>query len=339
MKKLLDRLSKFYKLWLAKIKANKKAKPISTTKLLRRRVPQFVILTLKVFIVGCVVYIILSLATAYFIYARHLENGFTQSVEKIVPYPAAVVDNNTISLHRLRWNVTALEKYNEVNHYTATHAEIQKSVLDQVSDRILYRKYLKENGVEVSKNSVDLYVAEISKQVGGEENLLKYLQDNYGSDFTIEKFRVWAKELLYESAIQEKYLTRVSLKHIVLVVPEGSTDVQIAEIQKKALEVKSKITDVNNFAAIAKEYSEDAASRDKGGDIGTTVRGVRTPDYFTKEFEDAVFALPVGAVSDPIRSSKGWHLVIVDKKEGSIDQSMADFTETLKSKAKIKYLL
>ena len=317
----------------------KKIKPVSTVKLLRRRVPHFIVVIGKVFLVGCIIYLVLGLSTAYLIFNKKMENGFTRAIEAITPYPAAVVDNNTISLHRLRWNVAALEKYNEVNNLSGGHKEIQQKVLDQISSRILYRKYLESSGVEVTNKNVDQYVAEISKQVGGEENMLDYLKNNYGADFTMDQFRVWAKELLYESAIQDKMLVKISLRHILISIPDGASDVQIANAQKKANDVKAKLTDTANFATVAKEFSEDAASRDKGGDIGTTVRGSNKPDYFTKDFENAVFALPVGVVSDPIRSPKGWHIVIVDKKDGTIDQSMEEFTQSLKNKAKIHYFL
>ena len=73
--------------------------------------------------------------------------------------------------------------------------------------------------------------------------------------------------------------------------------------------IKSKIDKGENFETLAKKYSK-CPSSENGGDLGYFERG-----QMVKEFEDAAFALPVGKVSNPIKTQFGWHLIkVYDKK-------------------------
>lgn len=61
-----------------------------------------------------------------------------------------------------------------------------------------------------------------------------------------------------------------------------------------------------DFAAVAKEVSQDPGSKNKGGDLGWVSAGM-----MVAPFEDAMFALEAGAVSEPVETQFGWHLIQV----------------------------
>jgi len=61
-----------------------------------------------------------------------------------------------------------------------------------------------------------------------------------------------------------------------------------------------------DFGAVASELSTDTTTKPNGGDLGYAPRGI-----YVKPFEDAAFALPVGAVSDPVQTEFGWHIIKV----------------------------
>ena len=63
-----------------------------------------------------------------------------------------------------------------------------------------------------------------------------------------------------------------------------------------------------SFESLAQEYSK-CMSREKGGNLGFFKRG-----QMVKPFEDAAFSLPVGVVSDPVKTEYGWHLIKVTSK-------------------------
>ena len=98
----------------------------------------------------------------------------------------------------------------------------------------------------------------------------------------------------------------------------GMTDSQIQEIRKKAEDVAKKAKS-GDFAALAKQSSEDENTKDKGGDLGWIVRGQTVP-----EFEAAAFKLPKGSVSDVITTPYGLLIIKVLEQESARTQSLEE---------------
>jgi peptidyl-prolyl cis-trans isomerase C len=83
----------------------------------------------------------------------------------------------------------------------------------------------------------------------------------------------------------------------------------LVESHDKAREVYEKLAHGGDFARLAKEYSKDPGSKDQGGDLGFFGRGQMVP-----QFEEAVFRLKKGEVSEPFESQFGWHIVRLDDR-------------------------
>lgn len=77
----------------------------------------------------------------------------------------------------------------------------------------------------------------------------------------------------------------------------------------QALEIKKAIDNGGSFGYYARNYSI-CPSGQNGGDLGYFQRG-----QMVKPFEDAAFSLPIGQVSDPVKTDFGWHLIIVDDRK------------------------
>lgn len=92
--------------------------------------------------------------------------------------------------------------------------------------------------------------------------------------------------------------------HILVRVAEGASDADRkaaeAKIRRIAAEAKAPGAD---FAALARKYSDDA-SKAQGGDLGWLGKGATVP-----EFEQALFALKPGQISEPVKTEFGWHLI------------------------------
>ncbi len=86
-------------------------------------------------------------------------------------------------------------------------------------------------------------------------------------------------------------------------------DLTDAEALAKAQEIRKKITDGGDFAAIAKTESDDTGSGANGGDLGTFGHG-----QMVAQFEEAVFSAPVGKVTEPVKTPFGYHLIEVQQQ-------------------------
>ena len=108
---------------------------------------------------------------------------------------------------------------------------------------------------------------------------------------------------------QYKVENRAHVEHI-LFKTIGKTDAEIAEIRQKAEEVLKKAKGGANFEDLAKKYSEDDATKPKGGDLGWIVEKQTVP-----EFEQAAFSVPKGQISDLVKTQYGFHIIKVLDRE------------------------
>lgn len=101
--------------------------------------------------------------------------------------------------------------------------------------------------------------------------------------------------------------SKVHARHILFILDEGLEEEQVLKKQQKAAEALAKIRDGAEFVEIARQYSEDVTAR-TGGDLGILEKGKMVP-----EFEEAVFSLKKGEVSDIVRSPYGLHIIQVEE--------------------------
>ena len=131
-------------------------------------------------------------------------------------------------------------------------------------------------------------------------------------------------KLQYQANIQQYQVpNRVHLEHI-LFMTGGKTDAEVEEIRKKAEDVLKQARKGGKFEDLAKKYSEDAA-KDKGGDIGWIGQGQALPEY-----EKAAFSLPVGSISDLVRTQIGIYIIKVLEKETAHTKPFDEVKESLR---------
>jgi peptidyl-prolyl cis-trans isomerase C len=88
---------------------------------------------------------------------------------------------------------------------------------------------------------------------------------------------------------------------------DGKKDLTEAEALAKITELRAKIVAGADFGEVAKENSDDKGSGANGGDLGSFGRGQMVP-----EFDKEAFLLPVGQMSQPVKSQFGYHLIKVE---------------------------
>jgi len=124
-------------------------------------------------------------------------------------------------------------------------------------------------------------------------------------------------KIRYQHDIQQYQVpNRVHAEHI-LFMTVGKTDAEVDEIKKKAEDVLKQVKKGTKFDELAKKYSEDPGSKEKGGDLGWLVQGQTVP-----EFEKVAFALPPSQVSDLVKTQYGFHIIKVLEKETAHTKSL-----------------
>jgi len=122
---------------------------------------------------------------------------------------------------------------------------------------------------------------------------------------------------------QYKVENRVHVEHI-LFKTVGMTDAEVAEVRKKAEDVLKQAKHGANFEDLAKKYSEDDATKAKGGDLGWIVEGQTVP-----EFQQAAFSLPKGAISDLVKTQYGFHIIKVLDHENAHTKSFEEVRDSI----------
>ncbi|MFI8692951.1 SurA N-terminal domain-containing protein [Stutzerimonas kunmingensis] len=152
----------------------------------------------------------------------------------------------------------------------------------------------------------------------GDEQIKEHYEANADRFRTPEQVIVEYVELKKESffdqvevsdeELQELYQKQIAnlaeqrrAAHILI---ETGGELSDDEAKAKIDEIATRVKNGDDFAAVAKEASQDPGSANEGGDLGFAGPGVYDP-----AFEDALYALNEGEVSAPVKSEFGWHII------------------------------
>ena len=101
---------------------------------------------------------------------------------------------------------------------------------------------------------------------------------------------------------------QVKARHILISLPQDADKAAVASAEKRIRSVLAKARAGQDFAALAKQYS-DGPSAPNGGDLGWFGKGA-----MVEAFEKAAFATKKGDISDPVRTRFGWHIIKVEDR-------------------------
>jgi peptidyl-prolyl cis-trans isomerase D len=130
----------------------------------------------------------------------------------------------------------------------------------------------------------------------------------------------------YQQNIQQYQVpNRVHVEHILLMTV-GKTDAEVEEIRQKAEDVLKQAKKGAKFEDLAKKYSEDPGTKDKGGDLGWLTQGQTVP-----EFEKTAFGLDKGKMSDLVKTQYGFHIIKVLDKETAHTKPFDEVKDSIKT--------
>lgn len=114
-----------------------------------------------------------------------------------------------------------------------------------------------------------------------------------------------------KASVSDADARKVYDEQVKLLKPEEEVSARhiLVDTQEEAKALKDKIDKGADFAQLAKENSKDPGSKDDGGNLGYFGHGQMVP-----QFEEVVFKLKKGEVSDPVKTQFGWHLVKLEDR-------------------------
>ena len=120
---------------------------------------------------------------------------------------------------------------------------------------------------------------------------------------------------LVEERGRERLVAQTQVRHILIKPTEVLNDGEALEL---ITTLRQRINDGEDFAAIAKEYSDDIGSAQEGGELGWTNPGQMVP-----EFESAMAGAEIGVITEPVKSQFGWHILeVTDRRDQNVAEEM-----------------
>lgn len=191
-----------------------------------------------------------------------------------------------------------------------------EDILDSlITNKVIELEAEKEK-VKVTGNEIDEELTKLQESYGGEEAFAAALeQNNVSMDRIREDIEIYllAEKMIGASieVTEEEMQTyfeenkdsfnqkeQVQASHI------------LVEDEAAAKKVRTELDNGKDFAELAKEYSTDASNADNGGELGYFGKG-----EMAEEFEKTAFGMDVGAISEPVKTEFGYHIIkVIDKK-------------------------
>jgi peptidyl-prolyl cis-trans isomerase C len=214
--------------------------------------------------------------------------------------------------------------------------KLKNDVLENLIEREILYQESQKFGIKVDQKKVDEAMSIVKKRFPSEMEYKSALSTMKISENEIKnqiKRKLAINELIDTKIAQKVVVTdeeskafydanqnlfkqpeQVRAGQILIKVKDGADEQKKMEAMKKIKEVQTKLKGGQDFAALAKAYSEDDDSNTNGGDLGYLTHG-----QMAKPIEDAAFGMQPNEVSDIIRTQLGYHLIkVYDKKPEKI---------------------
>ena len=216
----------------------------------------------------------------------------------------------------------------------SAYKQLRKAALDALIDKELLWQEALKRGVVISDAAVQDQVEQTRQAMGGPQVFARRLEDAGFDEAAYIEYtrRDLAAQQMFAVLTQvdepdEKQVRafyqehraemsrpeEIRVRHILVKVPQGADASTVEAARLRLQTLHTSVREGADFASVARTGSEDA-SASAGGDLGYFARGRMMP-----EFEAAAFALKPGAISEPVRTAVGWHLILLENRMEASD--------------------
>ncbi|MBI3397738.1 MAG: peptidylprolyl isomerase [Deltaproteobacteria bacterium] len=205
--------------------------------------------------------------------------------------------------------------------------DLKKALVNQIIEEELMLEEANRVALTVSEKEFSKEMEEIKKEYSG-DSFESTIMNRYGSlDKWKEEIR---KKLLIRKIVDEAITSKILVKEgeARKYYKENSADYNVKEqvrarmivvkTEEEASKVRERLKKGEDFAKVAEEVSLGPEAK-KGGDLGFFGRG-----EMPKEFEDVVFSLPSGKISDIVKTVYGYHIFRVEDKRKAKSQTFSE---------------
>jgi peptidyl-prolyl cis-trans isomerase C len=335
------------------------------------------IITLFCFVIGLFIYPACAVAEDP---SKTAEQPVVEQTSESENTVVAKVNGKEIKNSELTQALNTVVAQNPQLRAAMSSEDQMKEFKTQVLQQLVSTELLTQEGKKLKINDLDQQVDETYKNVKAnfpnEEDFQKSLeiQNMTEEDLRIEIEKGVRIQNLIDQNVQkdisipekdakafydtnkDKFVEKESVKasHILIQVEKDAEKEKDKEAREKIDGLLKRAKKGEDFAALAKENSEDPSAERNSGDLGYFSKGQMVP-----EFEDAAFALKVGDISDVVKSSFGYHIIKCEDKKPertvpyeeaqeritqylentAVQAKLTEYLETLKQAGNVEILL
>ncbi len=253
-------------------------------------------------------------------------------------YIVAVVNSEPVTNNELRSRMGRFEQQlAEQGQPIPPRAEFARQVLERLISEKAQLQLARESGIKVEDATVDqaeqnvarqnqIDVPELRRKLTAEGIELSQFRDDLRNQLLLTRLRereleprVKVSDLEVDQFLREQQQGRngameLNLAHILVAVPENASQAQVASLRAKAQRVQQRAHSGEDFAKLAREFSDSPGAADNGGQVG-----LRSADRYPPLFVQAVQGLPEGGVSEVVRSGAGFHVIkVIEKRRAGL---------------------
>jgi len=271
----------------------------------------------------------------------------------VVDRVVAVVDSGIILESELARRVAPLtadlEDIGDIHERQRRQNMLASRVLDEMVSEELIISAAAEAKLEVGDKEVENALDEIRKQNNVDDaglakalEMQGYTMSSYRKDVRRQIMRMRAVNVLVrprvaitDEDVRAAYdarsrrsgaITKVLLHHVLVALPQQPSQQQIAAAKTRAADAIERVRGGEEFAAVAKDMSDDDATASTGGDLGWIERG-----SLATEWEAIVFAMSKGEVRGPISGPSGLHVFYVSELEQAEQKPFEEAKEKIRN--------
>lgn len=264
--------------------------------------------------------------------------GAEGSTARQADYIVAVVNSEPITNSEVRARLARVQQQmTQQGVSPPPPAEMARQVLDRLIAERAQLQLARENGIKVDEAMVDqaeqnvarqngIDVPELRRRIAAEGLSLAAFRRDLRDQLLLSRLRdreVEARVRVTEAEIDQflqdlqasadPSTLEINLAQVLVAVPESAAPDVVEGLRAKASRVQARARAGEDFAALAREASDAPGAAETGGAFG-----LRPADRYPSLFVEATSALPVGGVSDLVRSGAGFHVLkVLEKRQDS----------------------